>query len=94
MKKRKPKMVTVTVRDSVARFALIMEEKLSGADHKPHWSRLPYGYLLSRLLDELSELNIAVSYGYTPVLIARECADVANFAMMIADNLRLKMKHL
>jgi NTP pyrophosphatase (non-canonical NTP hydrolase) len=63
-----------------------MEERLSANDHKPGWiGELP-STLLRRLREEADELEIAFNArGHTKGDILREAADVANFAMMIAD---------
>jgi NTP pyrophosphatase (non-canonical NTP hydrolase) len=59
-----------------------MEQKLRENSHKAHWRDCSREWLMSRLLDEVEELRAAV----TSEDVAREAADVANFAMMIADN--------
>ena len=73
------------MRDVVILFALLMEEKLGANDHKRHWSSFTVEYLLRRLRQEVGELERAVSEGQSPPDIGREAADVANFAMMVAD---------
>jgi hypothetical protein len=66
-----------------------MEKKLSENDHKGGWHLCTIGYLKQRLLDEYRELVRRTEQ--RPLTkkarkeIAREAADVANFAMMIAD---------
>ncbi len=54
------------------------------------WADLFPSYLLERIKDETRELenevrDLPYSNG-DPMVVALECADVANFAMMIADN--------
>ncbi len=54
------------------------------------WADLFPSYLLERIKDETRELqnevrDLPYSNG-DPMAVALECADVANFAMMIADN--------
>ena len=63
------------------------------------WARMDIRWLLEQLRKEVDELDAALpvrlgvrgaddpSYGYglSPLAIRSECADVANFAMMIAD---------
>lgn len=75
----------VPIRDSLHNFVRDMELKLTRNDHKAHWSTVSNAYLFMRLLEELAELARAMVDG-DPVLIHDECVDVANMAMMIADN--------
>lgn len=86
-------------RDAVLRFAARMEERLRANDHKPGWSEDYLADLASRIDRETAELRRALkgpelfpgsmadnySAGQLQVII-KEAADVANFAMMIADN--------
>lgn len=75
-----------TLRPEVLAFAHIMEQKLRENDHKSHWSDCAPSWLLGRLREETTELAGAIGSGYkSPEHIGREAADVANFAMMIAD---------
>lgn len=74
------------MRSELRRFANRMERKLAENDHKDHWSHYENGHLLRRLGQELGELRRAMKRGDTTSRIADEAADVANFAMMIADN--------
>lgn len=96
--------IMTTQRKEVKRFAARMEEVLQENDHKSHWSKCSYAYLLQRLKQEVDELDEAIAghvigqvmprdlsgassveqYGE----VEKEAVDVANFAMMIADNLR------
>jgi NTP pyrophosphatase (non-canonical NTP hydrolase) len=76
------------LRPEVLKFALAMEGELKANDHKGGWKDSHFAWLLSRLTEELSELAGEV-YKFpkvkNPKLITKEAADVANFAMMIAD---------
>jgi hypothetical protein len=78
------------IRDEVAWFAKEMEEVLTDNDHKGGWSDCDIkDYLFPRLMQELKELEdvlIRNPHLYSSLDIVKECADVANFAMMIADN--------
>lgn len=68
-------------------FALEMERKLSKNRHKGDregWVDESSDWLLGRLKEELSELRKAALNG-TDEDVRGEAADVANFAMMIAD---------
>lgn len=86
--------------DEVTWFAGIMERKLRENDDKDGWSQCTTEYLLDRLREEIDELEQCFSEmgkgaielgGIDMELVYRfcaECADVANFAMMLADNAR------
>ena len=80
------------IREEVLRFALKMEEKLKENDRKGGWNSSSISYLLSGINRETEELSYALgqegqSYSRTDrANIISECADVANFAMMLADN--------
>lgn len=75
------------LRPEVAHFAVIMESCLRQNDHKPGWKRDGVRELIWRLWDEAAELDVATipEQGRSSEYIAREAADVANFAMFIAD---------
>lgn len=73
------------IRNEVLWFAEQMEKKLKKNDNKPHWLDSSPDYLLERLCDEVKELMQARQHGKSPTFVIKECADVANFAMMIAD---------
>lgn len=77
------------LRPEVAAFALLMEQQLQANDHKPGWKGDHGRALVNRLGEECAELSEAVDMhdagiGDTTSL-GKEAADVANFAMMIAD---------
>ena len=84
----------------IQKFAALMQMKLNKNSHKSGWKGMDFGpfgegrgqywrekdeYLLKRLDEEVTELKQAISEGKSDVEVAHECADVANFAMMIAD---------
>lgn len=71
------------VRPQVWAFAVMMEKELRANDHKGGWSEMTADALLDRLEEEVAELFDAVSGNTTG--IGSEAADVANFAMMVAD---------
>ena len=71
---------------AVAEFADGMLGKLKKNSHKKHWSLVDCEYLFTRLLEEVDELAMARSGTLEEII--DECYDVANFAMMIADNLK------
>ncbi len=75
-------------RTEVQLFADAMEAKLKANDHKGGWKGCVPSWLLRRLAVEVRELTDAVKRrkeGWPPGKIRGEAADVANFAMMIAD---------
>ena len=84
----------VICRASVKWFATKMEEKLADNDHKGGWADCETGFLFRKLEEELQELYLALHnrergsfFGttHTDEEIVGECADIANFVMMIAD---------
>ncbi len=76
----------ITLRPEVAAFATLMEQQLRANDHKTGWKTDSSFALWSRLLQETIELNQArTARNPDSALIGREAADVANFAMMVAD---------
>lgn len=76
-------------------FAGRMLRKLSLNKHKTGWEDISLNRLFTLLCDEKRELSQALNmyiYGYSherfPQDVIDECTDVANYAMMIADNVR------
>ena len=72
-----------SVRLEIAKFAYLMEAKMATNDHKSSHEDLDW--LMKRLREEVEELSEAVDCGAYRSIPA-ECADVVNFAMMIAEN--------
>jgi NTP pyrophosphatase (non-canonical NTP hydrolase) len=75
-------------REEVQWFATRMEQELRENDHKGGWQNDNWRDLLARLHEEMHELWHVCNYGANADIIAEEAADIANFAMMIADNAR------
>lgn len=78
-------------RSIVARFGETMVEKLEQNAQKggPEvWRTFAYIRLGELLQDEFEELGHAIGGALTPDEVDREAADVANFALMIADKYR------
>jgi hypothetical protein len=73
-----------SLRPPLRRFAIEMECWLRANDHKGGWRDCDPAWLLARLREEAKELEQAMARGVGSE-IRREAADVANFAMMIAD---------
>lgn len=70
----------------VLAFAKQMEAKLAKNRHKGDregWLKLSEGQLLDRIREEVYELENAL--GGFPESVVQECADIANFTMMLAD---------
>jgi NTP pyrophosphatase (non-canonical NTP hydrolase) len=69
-----------------------MEAVLKANDHKGGWDGCDSTYLLKRLKEEVIELEVQINHNTRePIDLTRiihEAVDVANYAMMIADNLR------
>lgn len=72
------------VRPQVKWFAEKMEETLKANDHKGGWDNCNTLWLISRLREEVDELEGSC----VNEKVIKEATDVANFAMMIADRLR------
>jgi phosphoribosyl-ATP pyrophosphohydrolase len=75
---------SVVIRSEVMWFAEQMERKLRANDHKGGWRNDYIRHLNYRLGLEQVELNVALTKGIAEEIIS-EAADVANFAMMVAD---------
>src|ERR1035437_1393282 len=80
------------VRPAVKWFAEQMEAKLKANDHKGGWKNCTLQYLSMRLTQERKELYDAIKnrdgsfFGdsHTDEEIIKECADIANFSLMIS----------
>lgn len=77
------------IRSSVKWFASEMIKTLTLPRNmaKAHWSMATKDFLFDSLRAEVKELKWAMENGSTD-LIVHEATDIANFAMMIADNAR------
>lgn len=66
-------------------FSFLMESKLSRDDaSKPHWGGDSPEMLTALMMGEVEEMMVALRTGDAEA-IAGECADIANYAMLIAD---------
>lgn len=76
-------------REPIVAFSRLMESNLRANDHKgvDGWRSMQLRWLLGRLRQEVEELDCAL-HAKDAQMIETECADVANFAMMIADIVR------
>ena len=75
-------------RREVTEFAREMESRLRANEHKGGWQDCASNELLVMLLKEVAELAEALYWRASSNEVRREAADVANFAMMIADPAR------
>ena len=75
-----------TYENAVNLFSKRMLSRLDSNSGKGHWSECEDSYLIRRLLEEVGELVESIIDKEHTSLIVREAADVANFAMMLADN--------
>lgn len=90
-------------REELKWFSKNMEQKLKENDYKGGWDDVTVNFLLERLDCEFKELQNIINEFISdtgrsvedglllpiyPQDIVRECADVANFAMMIADKFK------
>ena len=73
------------MRREVRWFAERMEAELCANDYKGGWEDMLLADLLTRLREEVEELAEAVKMRAATAHVISEAADVANFAMMIAD---------
>ncbi len=73
---------------SLWRFCGIMLSTLQENNYKEHWSFFSTKRMRNRLRQELTELDTAMRNKRSPDEVDREAADVANFAMMVAENYR------
>ena len=85
----------IVPRKVVQDFAIEMEKRLKDNDYKGHWKDCSTFYLVNRLNQKVKEVEKALSlycihcersYNENKGNIKEKCVDVANFAMMIADN--------
>ena len=80
------------MRPAVLNMAKQMEIVLTINDNKRGWKDCSINYLVERLHDEVKELDGAFDIYLEDATAARklkrEAIDVANFAMMIVDNLK------
>lgn len=80
----------MVMREAVDWFRDQMVAKLVANEHKGGWGGCPRGVLAERMIAEVREMHRAATHD--PAAAILECADIANYAMMIADNLRHEME--
>lgn len=83
-------MKKVDLRKPLKWFAQQCEEVLRQNDHKIGWSHKSTTALIGRLYNKVREVEqediVSNLQGYNREHVVRACCDVANYAMMIADN--------
>lgn len=76
-------------RKEVMKFAHYMEKQLKANDHKGGWQREHHRDLISSLICNLESLRknlFGIPEARRKHEITRRCANIASYAMMIADN--------
>lgn len=73
------------MRPKVQEFARQMEKRLKENDHKTGWEDCSDDFLLTRLWMNFRQLRTCVSVN-DHAGVNEAAADIANYAMMIADN--------
>ena len=76
--------------EAVSSLRMSMLRKLRKNAHKPSWRYDTPKNLLVQLIEEVEELEEALRTGSFQDILD-ECADVANFAAMIHDNVKRSM---
>lgn len=79
------------IRDEVAEMAKAMEAKLRKNDHKTGWHNQPIEAHLKLLKIEMMEFDVALEF-LGDEEAAKECVDIANFALIIRDKLLARIK--
>lgn len=80
------------IKNSVSWFSSLMTNELMKHLSRPGWKHECIAYLEDRLGEEIAELCDAIESNQPKDVVEKEAADVANFAMMIADVYRQKVK--
>lgn len=74
------------VRPEIKLFAEVMEKQLQKNEHKGGWKDCESSFLKQELFKNSRELSITeIHFPYDKQTILRRAANIANFAMMIAD---------
>ena len=79
------------IKNSVEWFSHLMTDVLMKHLTKPGWKHEAIEYLEDRLGEEVEELYSAIESNQPKEAVEKEAADIANFAMMIADVYRQKI---
>ena len=76
------------MRKEVAEFAESMEARLVEHEYKGGWQECSIDFLICGLRMNVANLQIAIYEGMSKAAVTKDAADVANYAMMIADRWR------
>lgn len=79
------------VRPEVARMAVEMENKLQKNDHKTGWKDQPIEAHIKLMKIEIMEFDVANEF-LGDEEAAKECIDIANFALIIRDKLLARIE--
>ncbi len=80
------------INTSILWFSEKMKDELLKHLDRPGWQKEKVRYLWDRMKEEMDELGVAMHDNLTRDEIIKECADIANFVMMIADVYRERVK--
>ena len=78
------------IKNSVDWFSHLMTGELMKHLNRPGWKHECIAFLEDKLGEEIAELCDAIESNQPKEAVEKEAADVANFAMMIADVYRQK----
>jgi NTP pyrophosphatase (non-canonical NTP hydrolase) len=79
-----PELVDIGVAPDLQRFFDAMVYKIRRNAHKGRWEDVPLSKALAELNEEVKELEGVIPYGSTSEILM-EAADVANWAMILAN---------
>src|SRR5262245_23377164 len=75
-------------REALRTFADQMEKVLKAHDHKSDWRTRPVQALISKMLLEVKEFEVAIEH-FEVKEARNELVDIANFCMIVSDRLSL-----
>lgn len=75
----------IKLRPEVQRFAEEMEKQLQANEHKGGWKECHFSYLIDETFRNYDRMVTHFTKNDTPAIL-RRAANIANFAMMVADN--------
>jgi hypothetical protein len=75
------------IKIAIKNFSKEMSKKLNLNKNKTHWSNISIYDLFEALQQEIIELKVGIR-NHDCQNIIEECADTANYLMMISDNIK------